>query len=191
MGKSEYDQRNFGDIDHKLLQPFITGKITEKRTAAFYSFQDSKCSEKCENSCKDKMLKFKLYTGKRNFENRKTGGEGFISFGNWHGESAAFKLLDLGKIEDIVSLQDAISNAEKTRAEFETAKKFKHPNIVRVIYSFRYQETEKLGNLRSLDTWTVIVMEKHDKNIGELTPEERNYLPTLLNDVLGLVLGDI
>ena len=134
------------------------------------------------------MIKFKLYTGKRNFENKKTGGEGFVSFGDWHGEPAAFKLLDLGKIEEVANVADGISNAAKTRAEFETAKKLKHPNIVRVFHLFRYQETEKIGNLRSLDNWTVIVMEKHDKNIGELTPEERNYLPNLLNDVLGLVL---
>ena len=181
IGKSEYDQRNFLDIDHKLFQPFITGKITEERTEAFYSFQDSKCSEKCENSCKDKMVRFKLYTGKRNFENRKTGGEGFVSFGHWHGELAAFKLLALGKIKFVDKLKDGISNARKTRAEFETAKKLSHPNIVRVFHLFRYQETEKIENFRSLDNWTVIVMEKHDKNIGELTSEEKNYLPTLLN----------
>ena len=184
------NQINFEKIDQKLLERYLTGKVTEERTAAFYSFQDSDCSEKCETPCKDKMLKFKLYTGKKKFENRKTGGEGFVSFGHWHGEPAAFKLLDLGKIKSPESgyLEDGISNAEKTRAEFEIASKLKHPNIVRVFHSFRYQETGKIGNLRSLDNWTVIVMEKHDKNIGELTPEERNYLPNLLNDVLGLVL---
>ena len=195
--KSEYDryQRNFVDIDQKLLEPFITGNITEERTGAFYSFQDSECSEKCENSCNDKMLSFKLYTdfkgSKRNLKNGKRGGEGIVSSGHWHGEPAAFKLLDLGKIKFVDKLKDGISNPEKTRAEFETASKLSHPNIVRVFHLFRYQETEKIGNLRSLNNWTVIVMEKHDKNIGELTPEERNYLPTLLNDVLGLVLGDI
>ena len=184
---SEYDQRNFTNIDSKLLQPFTT-EITEERTEAFYSYQDSKCSKKCGNTCKDKMLRFKLYTGKRNFENGKKGGEGIVSFGHWHGEPAAFKLLDLGKIKFVHKVKDGISNAEKTRAEFETAKKLKHSNIVRVFHSFRYQETEKIGNVRSLNNWTVIVMEKHDKNIGELTPEERNYLPNLLNDVLGFVL---
>ena len=82
-------------------------------------------------------------------------------------------------------------NAEKTRAEFETASKLTHPNILKFLHLLRYQETEKIGNYRSLQNWTVIVMEKHDKNIGELTSEERNYLPTLLNDVLGLVLENI
>ena len=62
---------------------------------------------------------------------------------------------------------------------------------MKVFHSFRYQETEKIGNFRSLDNWTVIVMEKHDKNIGELTAQERNYLPNLLNDVLALVLQNI
>ena len=187
-GESEFDLRNFVDIDLMLLEPFITGKITEERTEAFYSFQDSECSDKCKNPCKDKMMKFKLYTGKRKFANRKTGGEGIVSFGNWHGEPAAFKLLDLGKIDQVEFIIDGISNAEKTRAEFETAKKLKHPNIVRVFHLFRYQETGKIENFRFLHNWTVIVMEKHDKNIGELTPEERNYLPNILNDVLGLVL---
>ena len=183
-------QIKFVKIDQKLLEPFITGEITKERTEAFYSFHDSECSEKCESSCKDKMLKFKLYTGKRTFENRKTGGEGFVSFGNWHGEPAAFKSLDLGKLKmpDSDKLEDGIANAEKTRAEFEVASKLKHENIVRVLHLFRYQETEKIGNVRSLHNWTVIVMDKHYKNIGELTSEERNYLPNLLNDVLGLVL---
>ena len=80
-GISQYDRRNFENIDQKLLVPFINGKITEERTEAFYSFQDSKCNEKYEKSCKDKMLKFKLYTGKRNFKNEKSGGEGFVTFG--------------------------------------------------------------------------------------------------------------
>ena len=179
----DYQRRIFESIDQKFLEPFLTGEISEERTEVYHSFQDSECSEICENLCKDKMLKFKLYTGKRNFKNGKKGGQGSVSFG-----PAAFKLLELGKIENVKELPTAISNAEKTRAEFETAKKLKHPNIVRVIHSFRYQETEKLGNLQSLDNWTVIVMEKHDKNIGELTSEERNYLPHLLNDVLGFVL---
>ena len=59
-GTSEFDLRNFEKIDQKLLESFITGKITDERTEAFYSFQDSECNEKCENSCKDKMVKFKL-----------------------------------------------------------------------------------------------------------------------------------
>ena len=186
-GNTQFCLQNFENIDQKLLESFTTGKITDGQTGAYYSFQDSECSGKCGNTCKDKMIKFKLYKGKRNFENRKTGGEGFVSFGHWHGKPAAFKLLDLGKIEVVKFLEDGISNAEKTRAEFETASKLSHPNIVTVFHLFRYQETEKLGNLRSLDNWTVIVMEKHDKNIGELTPVERTYLPKLLDDVLGLV----
>ena len=96
-GKSEYDKRNFENINQKLLEPFITGNITEERTEAYYSFHDSKCSEKCENSCKDKMLRFKLYTRRRNFGEGQRGGEGIVSFGTWHREPAASKLLKLGK----------------------------------------------------------------------------------------------
>ena len=98
-GTSEFDLRNFENIDQKFLESFITGKITEEKTEAFYSFQDSKCSEECEKMCEDKMLKFKLYTGKRNFETGKRGGEGIVTFGHWHRKPAAFKLLELGKIE--------------------------------------------------------------------------------------------
>ena len=76
------------------------------------------------------MLKFKIYTGKRNFENGKKGGEGFVTFGKWHSEPVAFKLLELGKIEEVEDTPDAISNAEKTRAEFETASKLSHQNIL-------------------------------------------------------------
>ena len=47
------------------------------------------------------------------------------------------------------------------------------------------QETEKNGDFRYLKNWTVIVMEKHDKNIGELSYQERINLPYLLGDVLG------
>ena len=185
LGKSEFDVTNFQNIDQTLLQSFTTGKIEDGKTQAFYSFKDSECNEKCQKSCEDKMLKFKLYTGKRNFENIKKGGEGFVSFGKWHSEPAAFKLLELGKIEGVEVLLNAISNAEKTRAEFETASKLSHPNILKVLHLFRYQETEKIGNYRSLQNWTVIVMEKHEKNIGELSPDERKDIPDLLKDVLG------
>ena len=88
-GTSEFDLRNFEKIDQKLLESFITGKITDERTEAFYSFQDSECNEKCENSCNDKMVKFKLYTGRRNFKTGKRGGEGIVCFGTWHREPAA------------------------------------------------------------------------------------------------------
>ena len=187
MGKSEYNQRNFENIDQKLLESFTTGNIKEEKTEAYYSFQDSECGEKCKKSCEDKMLKFKLYTGKRNFKNGKRGGEGIVSFGTWHRKPAAFKLLELGKIEEADKTLDGISNAEKTRAEFEIVSKLSHPNILKVLHVFRYQETEKLRNTRILQNWTVIVMERHEKNIGELTPEERIHLPNLLQDVLGKV----
>ena len=188
-GKSQFDVRNFKKVDEKLLEPFITGNFKGERTEAFYSFHDSECNEKCGNLCKDKMFKFKLYTGKRKFKNEKRGGEGIVSFGTWHRKPAAFKSLELGKIQnpDSEKTIDSISNAEKTRAEFETVSKLSHPNILKVFHVFRYQETEKVGNYRSIDNWTIIVMEKHDKNIGELTIEERIYLPDLLQDVLGYV----
>ena len=189
-GESEFvthKQRIFENIDQKFLEPFLNGKITEERTEAFYSFHDFQCTTECENSCKDKMLKFKLYTRKRNFENGKKGGEGIVTFGTWHREPAAFKLLELGKIEYVDDLSDGISNAEKTRAEFETASKLSHPNILEVLHLFRYQETEKIGRFRSFTNWTVIVMEKHEKNIGEISLQERIYLPDMLQDVLGIV----
>ena len=37
--------------------------------------------------------------------------------------------------------------AEKTRAEFETASKLSHPNILKVLHVFRYQEKENNGIL--------------------------------------------
>ena len=72
-GISQNDRQNLENIDRKLLEPFLTGKITEEKTEVFYSFQDSECNKECGNPCKDKMLKFKLYTGKRNFKNGKRG----------------------------------------------------------------------------------------------------------------------
>ena len=163
--KSQFEYRNFKNIDTKLLKSFITGKITDGKTEAYYSFNDSVCDENCRKFCEDKMLKFKLYTRKRNFENGRKGGEGLVTFGKWHQKPAAFKLLELGKIEDVDRVLDGILNAEKTRAEFETVSKLSHPNILKVKHSFRYQETEKIGNFRSLQNWTVIVMQKHKKNI--------------------------
>ena len=59
------------------------------------------------------------------------------------------------------------------------------------MHLFRYQETEKIGNYRSLQNWTVIVMQKHEKNIGELIADERNYLSLLFRDVLGLIYNII
>ena len=112
-----------------------------------------------------------------------------VSFGTWHREPAAFKLLELGKIERGENVPDGISKAEKTRAEFETVSKLTHPNILKVLHLFRYQETEKIGDFLSFQNWTVIVMEKHDKNIGELSETERTYLPHLIEDVSGKVLS--
>ena len=82
---------------------------------------------------------------------------------------------------------EGISNAEKTRSEFETVSKSSHPNILKVVHVFRHQKTKKQNNIRSLENRTIIVMEKHDKNIGELTTEERIHLPGLLQNVLGYV----
>ena len=169
-GKSEYDNRKNIGIDQKLILPFITEM---KETAAFYSFHDSVCSEKCEKSCKDKMRKFKLYTEKRNFKTYKK--EGLVSFGTWHREPAAFKLLPLGKFGN-------------TRAEFEILSNLSHPNILKVFHYFRYQETKIFEESRDPKNLAVIVMDLHEKNIGELTSEERISLPDLLQDVLGKVL---
>ena len=190
-GKSQFDLRNFENIGQTLLQSFITGKITDEITAAFYSFRDSKCNDKCPESCKDMMKKFQLYTGKREFENEKTGGEGIVSFGTWHNKPAAFKRLKLAEIEKDDNLSDGILIAEKTRAEFETASKLSHPNILKVLHVFRYQETEKIGNCRLLENWTIIVMEKHEQNIGELAVDQRVYLSHLLKDILGPVFNKI
>ena len=137
------------------------------------------------------MKRFKLYTGKREFRNEKRGGEGIVSFGKWHNKPAAFKRMKLEQIEKVDNLIDAILKAEKTRAEFETASKLSHPNILKVLHVFRYQEKETMGFYRGLVNWTIIVMEKHEKNIGELAVHQRIYLPYLLKDTLGPVFNKI
>ena len=186
-GKSEYEDRprNFENLDEELLKPFLLGEICEEKTAVSYSFVDSNCGDKCGNSCGNQMRKFKIYTGRKIFENEKRGGEGIVGFGKWHGEEAAFKKLEMEEIETVEDTSEAILNAEKTRAEFEVTSKLRNENIVRVIHLFRYQETEKFGKSRFTQNWTVIVMEKHSKNIGELNFEERLAIPTLLRDTLG------
>ena len=186
LEKSEFNLRNFEGIHQNLLQRFINGKITEQRTEAFYSFQDSECNEECESSCKDKMLKFKLYTGRKIFANEKKGGEAFVSFGLWHGKPAAFKVSKLERNVGSDKNTSEIFNFEKTRAEYEITSQLSHQNIVKVLHSFRYQETEIMRNRnRLLDNWAVMVMEKYEKNIGELENNERLYLPDLLQDVQG------
>ena len=137
--KSEFEEQNFENIDQTLLQPFITGKIIDGKTQAFYSFKDSVCNENCKKSCEDKMLRFKLYTGKRIFENGRKGGEGLVTFGTWHEKPAAFKLLELGKIEVADKTGAGILNAEKTRAEFETASRLSHPGMLKSV-----EDTSKL-----------------------------------------------
>ena len=106
--KSQFDPRNFENIDETLLQSFITGEITEGKTEAYYSFQDSKCKDECPESCSDKMKKFRLYTGKREFGSEKRGGEGIVSFGKWHKEPAAFKRMNLGNIKHVETVTDVI-----------------------------------------------------------------------------------
>ena len=194
-GTSSYshDNFNFRNINRnkkkreKLLKPFLSEKIANEKTEVYFSFDDSRCNQHCEKACRDKMRRFKLYTGKIKFDQEKLGGEGIVSFGTWHKKSAAFKLLRLGETEDVRMLSEAISIAERTRAEFETASKLSHPNIVKVLHSFRYQESAKIKNKHLCKNWTVIVMEKYEKNIRELQSEERKYLPNLLQDVIGIV----
>ena len=120
-GNTQFGLRNFGNIDQTLLQSFTTGKIEDGKTAAYYSFKNSTCNKSCQNSCEDKMIKFKLYTGKRNFENGKRGGEGFVCFGTWHQKPAAFKLLELGKIEDVNRVPDRIFNAKKNSSRIRNS----------------------------------------------------------------------
>ena len=43
-------------------------------------------------------------------------------------------------IENANDLTVGILNAEKTRAEFETASKLTHPKILKVLHVFRYRE---------------------------------------------------
>ena len=62
-----------------------------------------------------------------------------------------------------------------------------HPHILKVLHVFRHQKTSIRKNIRFLENRTIIVMEKHDKNIGELTTLERIHMPDLLQDVLGYV----
>ena len=100
-------------------------------------------------------------------------------------------MLKLGEIEHVDKIRDGILNAKKTRAEFETASRLSHPNILKVLHVFRYQETKKISNCRFLQNWTIIVLEKHEKNIGNLTSEEKIYLSDLLQDVLGQVLNHL
>ena len=186
-GKSQYELRhgNFENMEEENLKPFLLGPISREKTAVSYSFVDSNCGSKCGNSCGNRMRKFKIYTGRKQFENEKRGGEGIVGFGKWHGEEAAFKKLKMEEIKAVKLTSEAISNAEKTRAEFEVTSKLRHDSIVRVLHLFRYQETVKIENSRLLDNWTVIVMEKHSKNIGELNFEERLAIPMLLQHTLG------
>ena len=175
-----------------MLELFMSRKITVGNTESFYSFQDSECNDDCQKDlCIDKMIKFEVYAGKMTFEGLKRGGEGIVRFGSWHGKAVAFKLLPLGKFENVDSINDGITNAVKTRAEFETAAKLSHSNILKVLHVFRYQETREIGKLLSIENWTIIVMERHLKNIEELESNERIFLPSLLNDALGQVLNKI
>ena len=192
-GDSEYEfrPRKFKNLDDEFLKPFFLGPISGEKTAVSYSFVDSNCGPKCGNSCGNQMRRFKIYTGRKKFKNEKFGGEGTVGFGKWHGEDAAFKKMKMEKIEGFKWTDEAISHAEKTRAEFEVTSKLRHENIVRVLHLFRYQETEKIGNSRFLENWTVIVMEKHSKNIAELNFEERQAIPTLLQGTLGTVYDGI
>ena len=192
--RSEYLRPIFRNINRnkkkreKFLKPFLSGKITEEKTEVYFSFDDSNCSQKCGKVCGDKMRRFKLYTGKRIFHQEKRGGEGTVSFGSWHNVPAAFKLVELGKLEEVETVLDAMSMTKKTTTEFDTAYNLSHPNIVKVLHLFRYQESEKMNDVRKcIKNVTVIVMEKHEKNIRELISEERIHFPDLLQDVLGLV----
>ena len=191
--KSEYSSRpsKFINIDKEVLTRFLIGEMSNEKTAAFYSFVDSNCGTDCAANCGDKMRAFKLYTGAKKIENEKSGGEGTVGFGKWHAEVAAFKKIKMEKFDAVSDTSEMILSAEKTRAEFEAASKLSGANIVKVFHLFRYQETEKFNGRRFTENWTVIVMEKHSKNIGELTPEERKQMKALLRDASGRVFNKI
>ena len=186
-GKSLYENyfTNFENIDDELLNRFLIGQKSDKRTAASYSFVDSNCGDKCRADCDDKMERFKLKNGQRKLKTKKYGGQGSVGFGKWHGQKMAFKKLKLEKIDGVEYTHQVLSNAEITRAEFEMTKGLSHKNIVKVVHLYRYQETQEVEGERMTNNWTVIVMERYEKNIGELSACERFELPKLLEDSLG------
>ena len=105
-GDTQYSRgpSNFKTIDEGILKPFLTGEISNEKTAAFYSFVDSNCRKECAKNCGDKMRALKLYTGMKKIENEKCGGEGTVGFGIWHGEEAAFKKLKWEQLNPLKKL---------------------------------------------------------------------------------------
>ena len=187
-GSPKYAQFKFQNIDQNLLTPFLTGSLREEKTAAEYSFEDSECGPECLESCDDKMKRFKLYTRRRKFKNEKSEGQGVVSFGTWHRKPAAFKILfqnELNSVERQTNLEYAMLNIKNITSEYTITSKLAHRNIVKVLHMFRCQRTKKRNGIRSLNNFSVIVMEKHSKNIGELTLNERSFIPYLLSDILG------
>ena len=190
--KCEFEERNLHYLDKELLGSFLTDSDAENKTECYYAFHDSYCNSNCNSSCKDRMKKFKLYTWrKKEFKFEKRGGEGKVAFDYWHGQKAAFKLIDLKVIEQTEDVIAGIKNAKNSRAEFETMLKLTHENVVKVMHVFRHQKTYLTNNLfnerkeRIVENSTVIVMERHDKNIKELKERERISLPDLVCDTLG------
>ena len=62
---------------------------------------------------------------------------------------------------------------------------------MKVLHVFRYQKTGIKRNERRTNNWTVTVMEKHYKNIGELNPAESKEIRNLLKDTLGRVFNNL
>lgn len=132
------------------------------------------------------MKQISIPKNKNGLSNQRKGS---VSFGHWHNRKVGFKRLKLEKQESTDLLRETVMQSKNTRQEFETTLKLRHPNIMKVYHIFRYQETKKVDEERHCSNWTVIVMEKHLKNIGELTGPERIFLPKLMLESLGCCLN--
>ena len=92
-GETQYDyfRTNFGKSSHKLLKNYPK--------SIFYSTHDIECMEDCSDSCKDKMLAFRINNGvKLNMLQASEigyGGESTVYSGQWHKKG---KILNLKKV---------------------------------------------------------------------------------------------
>ena len=95
---------------------------------------------------------------------------GRIEFSTFHGKEVAIK---------------TIPHSSSAVRECLLIKNFKHRNIAKCYQVFVFNEIETIAETVQSATVISIVMEKHDKHIGDLNVKERSFLKELLLDILG------
>lgn len=132
---------SFSHVEQELLNRYRNPLLSDQ-TSIYYSLRDLTCADySCLEGCSDKMEKFRCYNGVKGekLEKLGQGGQGKVYKGQWHGEEAAFKHINMQPIAYGRVTNEAVIDSNRTIEEFLQTSELKHDNILTCWGSFRQQ----------------------------------------------------